>query len=144
MGVSTDERGEPRFEEVDHTADRALRIFGATWQDLLVNAAHGLNSLLAGELPSGPRRVERSVDLETVDAESLLVAWLGELAYWAEADSQLFDRFIFHDLSSTRLRSTARGLVLARLERHVKAVTFHNLSIARDARGLSATVVFDL
>ena len=37
------------FEEIEHTADRAIRIFGSDLRELLLNAAAGLNSLLATE-----------------------------------------------------------------------------------------------
>jgi SHS2 domain-containing protein len=47
-------------------------------------------------------------------------------------------------VSPTHLRTIARGGRAERLERHVKAVTFHNLDIVRTAQGLTATVVFDV
>jgi SHS2 domain-containing protein len=136
--------GPVRFVEVEHTADRAVTIHGRSWQDLLVNAVHGMNSLMTATLPGGPRNIEKAVELEAFDAESLLVAWLSELAYWAEVASQVFDQFTFHELTDTHLKSTAKGVTLERLERHIKAVTYHDLTIVESSEGLSATVVFDV
>lgn len=138
------EKGPVRFKEIEHTADRALRIFGQSWEDLLTNAVHGMNSLMISKLPRGPRNIEKAIDLEALDAESLLVAWLSELAYWAEVESQVFDQFTFHDISCTHLKSTAKGITLERVERHIKAVTYHNLTIVQKSEGFSATVVFDV
>lgn len=139
-----DMQGPVRFEEIEHTADRALRIQGTSWAELLINAARGMNSILAPAPNRAPGRITRSVDLEAIDAESLLVAWLSELAYWAEAEALIFDRFVFHELDAIRLKATVTGAAIDGLERHVKAVTYHGLKIVTDAAGFSATVVFDV
>jgi SHS2 domain-containing protein len=139
-----DRHGQVRFEEIDHTADRALRIFGATWGEFLINAARALNSILTTAPDRDPGRKSKAVGLEAIDAESLLVAWLSELAYWAEAESLVFDEFVFHTLETARLTSTVTGATARKLDRHVKAVTYHDLSIINDAAGFSATVVFDV
>ena len=35
------------FEEVEHVADAALKVYGRDWSEFLVNAAHGMFSLMA-------------------------------------------------------------------------------------------------
>lgn len=133
-----------RFEEVEHTADRALRIYGRDLADLFGNAAAGMNSLMlaGGSRVSGS--VTKHLELEAVDAEGLLVAWLSELAFWAETESLIFSRFDFIELSPARLKAVARGSPVQALDKHVKAVTFHNLAIDRHPEGLVVTVVFDV
>lgn len=137
-------QGPVRFHEIEHTADRALRIYGATWEAFLVNAAHGMNSILASAPDRAPGRKSKPVELQAIDAESLLVAWLSELAYWAEAEALIFDTFVFHELDTARVKSTVTGFRAEKLDRHVKAVTYHDLRVAEDAAGFSATVVFDV
>ncbi len=132
------------FEELDHTADRALRVYGADWGQLLINAACGLNSLLAPEFSPGAERHKTSLQLEALDAESLLVEWLSELAYLAESEMLVFDEFELQDVSPTHVRATLWGRRAVRLEGDVKAVTYHNLEVVRTAKGLSATVVLDV
>ena len=135
---------EAAFEEIEHTADRALRIYGSDLRELLVNAAHGMNSLMVKEPAATSTPVERSIELEAMDAESMLVEWLSELAFWAETEMLVFDRFDLQDVSPTHLKATIYGNRAQQLEKHVKAVTYHNLAIVRTARGVSATVVFDV
>jgi SHS2 domain-containing protein len=132
------------FEEIDHTADRALKIYGQNLEELLVNAARGLNSLLEadGDLSSTP--LTKSVELEAMDAESLLVEWLSELAYRAEAEMLVFSRFDLQDVSPTRVKAKIHGSRVTQLENHIKAVTYHNLEIVQTDSGLAATVVFDV
>ena len=132
------------FEEIDHTADRALKIYGQNLEELLVNAARGLNSLLEadGDLNSTP--LKKSIELEAMDAESLLVEWLSELAYRAGAEMLVFSRFDLQDVSPTRVKAKIHGRRVTQLENHIKAVTYHNLEIVQTDSGLAATVVFDV
>jgi SHS2 domain-containing protein len=132
------------FEEIEHTADRALRIYGSDLQELLLNAAGGLNSLLDAEYNASSRPEEKSVELEAIDAESLLVEWLSELAYWAETELLVFHQFDLHSVSPTHVKATIHGSRVAQLEKHIKAVTYHNLEIIQTDEGLTATVVFDV
>jgi SHS2 domain-containing protein len=132
------------FEEIEHTADRALRIRGRNLEELLINAAGGLVAIMNPVPSGGGRTATRVIDLDALDAETLLVNWLSELAFWAETERLVFDRFDVEQISPTHLRTVARGGRAERLERHVKAVTFHNLDIVRTAHGLAATVVFDV
>jgi SHS2 domain-containing protein len=132
------------FEEVEHTADRALRIHGRNLAELFVNAAAGMNSLVLASGCEVLGSVAKPIELEAIDAESLLVAWLSELAFWAETEALVFNRFDFIELSPARLKAVAHGSPVRALEKHVKAVTFHNLAIRRGAEGLVVTVVFDV
>ena len=136
--------GRAPYEEIEHTADTALKIFGSDLPELLLNAARGMNSLLAADLDGACRSVHKLIVVEAVDSEGLLVEWLSELAYWAETESLVFQEFEIHGISSTRMKATIRGRRVSRIEKHIKAVTYHNLEIIRTDEGLTATVVFDV
>jgi len=133
-----------RFEEVEHTADRALRIHGRDLSELFANAADGMNSLMRPAGTGDADRIAKRIELEALDPESLLVAWLSELAFWAETECLVFSRFDFLELSATRLRADIHGSRADGLEKHIKAVTFHDLAIRRGPEGLVVTVVFDV
>jgi SHS2 domain-containing protein len=132
------------FEEIEHTADWALRVRGPHLAGLLANAARGMVSLMVDNPAGLPADVEQPLELTALDAESLLVEWLGELAYHAEADRVIFHQFDLHHVSPTGLRATLRGGRVAALKKHIKAVTYHNLEIIATKTGLEATVVFDV
>jgi len=132
------------FEEIEHTADRALRICGSDLRELLLNAARGINSLLGAPCNAGTEPTAKAVELEAEDAEGLLVEWLSELAYWAESESLVFHRFDLHSLSPTQLKATIHGSRVTQLDNHIKAVTYHDLEIIQTEDGLTATVVFDV
>ncbi len=132
------------FTEIEHTADYALRITGRDFAEMLVNAARGMVSLMVTDPAALPTEVEQSLELDALDAESMLVEWLNELAYWAEMEGLVFHRFELHRVTLTALQATVRGGHTPELQKHIKAVTFHNLQIIETDDGLETTVVFDV
>ena len=132
------------FQEVEHTADWALRVRGRDLRELLVNAARGMNYLIVSDLDSVPTDVQRRFELDAFDAEGLLVEWLSELAYWAESEMLVFREFDLSEVTSDRLEALVRGGHATGLQKHIKAVTYHDLEIIEREDGLEATVVFDV
>ena len=132
------------FEEIEHTADNALLVSGRSWEELLENAAHGMNSLMLMHVSDIGVQIQKQVTVEAADAEGVLVEWLGELAYWAEKDLLVFTRFEFQQATPTMAQATVSGGHVRKLQKHIKAVTYHNLEIVKTDIGLSATIVFDV
>ena len=132
------------FEEVEHTADKALRIFGTNLTELFLSAAAGLTHLMAAEISEISTEIEKSIELEAIDAESLLVEWLSELAYWAESEMLVFNKFRIQNVTATHLQASILGGKVPELEKHIKAVTYHNLKIIKTSQGLEVTIVFDV
>ena len=132
------------FEEIEHTADKALRVFGTSLTELLLNAARGMTHLMVADEFEIGTDIEKSIELDAVDAESLLVEWLSELAYWAESDMLVFKKFKILKASPTHLQARIFGGKTSKLEKQIKAVTYHNLKIEETSQGLEATIVFDV
>jgi SHS2 domain-containing protein len=132
------------FEEIEHTADRALKIYGRNFEELLRHAAYGLNSLMGVDKAPRATPLSKSISLDAEDAEGLLVEWLSELAFWAESEMLVFSKFDMLGVSPTHVTAAVAGGRVSRLERHIKAVTYHNLEIVESETGLAATVVFDV
>ena len=132
------------FEVVDHTADWSLRVYGPDLAALFEQAALGMASLLVANVAAVGDGVERPFTFEEFDTETLLVEWLSELAYWAETERLIFTQFHFEAIDETSLQVTAHGGHVAELQKHIKAVTFHNLAITPTPTGLETTIVFDV
>lgn len=132
-----------RFEEVEHTADIAIRVWGRDLAELFANAAYGLACQMTD--PGGVERtVEHPIELEAYDAETLLVTWLGELLYLNERDGYVFTAFDVLEVTPTRLRAIARGGPAREHWRHIKAVTFSALEIVHTGAGYETIIVFDV
>lgn len=132
------------FEVVDHTADWALLVRGQSLEQLFINAALGMATLLVTELHDVPLDETRSLELNAIDAESLLVEWLTELAYLAETEQLVFREFLLTAVTPTHLKAAIRGGQAPALQKHIKAVTYHNLAIIKSEAGLETTIVFDV
>lgn len=129
---------------VEHTADWALRLRGRDLKELFTHAASGMAYLLAGDTATIPLDISREVTLDAFDAEELLVLWLGELAYWAERDGLVFPAADLIEVTPHKLIGTVRGGGATEMQKHIKAVTYHDLAIRQTEDGLEVTVVFDV
>lgn len=132
-----------RFEEIEHTADIAIRVWGRNLAELFANAAYGMACQLT-DAEDVPLTVEVAVELEAEDVEMLLVSWLNELLYLGEREDQVFTEFDVREITPTRLHAVARGGPIGRHDGHIKAVTFSQLEIVQGEDGYETTVVFDV
>jgi SHS2 domain-containing protein len=130
------------YQEVDHTADIALRVWGEDFQTLLRQAAFGLYHLL-GVVPHAETPVTVNIVLQQDSLETILVDFLSELLFLAEDKDQIFDTFSF-DEQDDGLSIRMTGQKILSQERYVKAVTFHNLDILQRDCGFEATLTFDV
>ncbi len=136
-----------RFEEIPHTADWSFRAFGKDERELFQNAAFALFAM-EGAIPNDADRrvphVQREIQVSGIDQETLLVNWLNELLFLQDVNHEVYFRFHITNLSSDRLDAQVGGMVAQRIEKLIKAATFHNLKITRTADGWEAVVVVDV
>ena len=130
------------YEEIPHTADWSIRVWANDLEGLLAESARGMNWLSGAELAEGPR-VKETFETEELDGESLLVAFLSELVYYAEQENLGFDNFEI-SIKNDRLKVEMEGALLKSLSKVIKAVTWHKLEIRESARGLEVEIVFDV
>jgi len=130
------------YQEIDHTADIALRVWGEDFQTLLRQAAYGLYGLM-GVVPHAETPVAGYFVLQQDSLETILVDFLSELLFLAEEKGQLFDSFSF-DEQDDELNIRMAGQKILSQERYVKAVTFHDLDVRQTDCGYEATITFDV
>lgn len=131
------------FEEIEHTADWALRVRGRDLDELLQNAAWGMLRL-AGVQPGEGPRVTRTFHIESEDTETLLVTWLEELLYGLESRNVAYAEIHAATNGERELEGQVVETPPAGITRAIKAVTFHGLDVQRTSEGLEATIVFDV
>ena len=132
-----------RYQEVEHTADRALRVWGRDLPGLFAGAARGMTSFMA-DLDGLAPTEWREVRLEAWDRESLLVDWLNELLFLAETERLLFVDYRIELLTDTALVARVRGAHAPVTMAVVKAATYHDLRLAHDDTGWSTVITFDV
>ena len=135
------------FEEIEHTADIAIRVRGRSLAEMFANAAYGMACQMVSHPASAGAEgemIERTIDLTAYDAETLLVSWLGELLYLGEREGCVFTGFDMVKVTASRLQAVVRGGPAATHQRHIKAVTFNDLDIVHTDAGYETTIVFDV
>ena len=130
------------YEEIDHTADLALRVWGEEFYSLLDHSAHGMYHLL-GITANHTYPVEWMFMIEDGSRECMLVDFLSEVLYLCEDKKFVFNKFQYCH-SDGNLKVNATGFQKVSMKRMIKAVTFHNLEIKETEFGFETTITFDV
>jgi len=128
--------------ELEHTADWELEVWAPDMAALIGEAARGMYELMGVEI-SEESRCHRLLELLADDREQLLVSFLGELLFLAEAEDLAFDGFLLK-VDGTSLVARLEGGSIVSRSKEIKAVTFHRLRITKSKRGLETSIIFDV
>ncbi|MEO2240567.1 MAG: archease [Euryarchaeota archaeon] len=140
------------WEEIEHTADAAFRVWADSLEELLVEAAKALFDLITDLDAVEPREEVRIEVTEAEDEVELLHDWLEEIHFQHEVNGLLFSEFEVDELERTddgwRAAGTAKGEPYDP-DRHpfhteVKAITYHNMRVEREDGRWVAEYVVDL
>jgi protein archease len=136
-----------KFEELDHTADVGLRIYGATFIELLANAAEGMFSLIGRAYFTPGETESRELEIACRRPEECLYEWLRALLGEFNRDGFFPVDVALHS-TENGLRASVRGGTFDP-SRHeffseIKAVTYHGLSVLETPSGFEAEVIFDV
>ena len=137
---------EKRWKFLEHTADIRLEVYGATLEDLFVNAALGFTSILLPEAALSSQ-TEIEIELKAGSAEELLVDWLRELLFLNQTRKLIMTdaRMVaFNETNLFAKVSFAIDSAEAESSFEIKGVTYHGLSIVEKSYGYSARIVFDI
>lgn len=133
----------PAFEEIDHTSDRAFRVRAPTQEALFLLAAEALYRIGGVETDAAPG-VERTLEMEAEDPESLLVAWLNEILFILESENLALRGLRALEFSGRRIRAAGRTAHVKAIGKYIKAATYSGLKIAQSDAGFEATIVLDV
>ena len=122
------------YREIEHTADWELEVWAPDLAGLLEQAAQGMYAL-SGLRFERTQLERRELDLQAEDAEGLLVVFLGELLHFIEQDNLAFDEFQI-ELNGYALHAHLSGSKVQKIDKEIKAVTYHNLQVRQSGQGL--------
>ncbi len=136
-----------RFELFDISGDAGIRAFGNSLEDLFLNAAAGMYSLIT-EPDNVSSQKSLKIQASGNSPEGLLVAWLNELIFHFDTYGFLGKDIQINELRDTLVKATLKGEDFDP-ERHgsgllIKAATYHRLKIERKADHWEADVIFDI
>jgi len=133
---------------VEHTSEVELELQADGFEELLAEAARALGELLLHGDNVKLSESERELELEAHDEAALLVDWLNELVYFAEAE-----RWVPADCEvlaversdeGFRMRAKVRAFHVERAPSQVKAATLHGVRVVEAEGRVSANVILDV
>jgi SHS2 domain-containing protein len=130
------------YSEIDHTADLALRVWGEEFFALLALSVEGMYDLMGVTINKGVR-IDNQIVIEESTPETMLVDFLAEMLYQAQDNRVAYSEFGF-GMKGEDIRVQAEGHPIQQIERAIKAVTYHDLSITTTENGLETTITFDV
>ena len=111
------------------------------------NPEHTDSSMIFGEMSIAVER-EVPVVIRGADSGELLVGWLSEILYLFEVHGLAPADFMIDEITGDTLRGKIQGESFDPsrhpVEREVKAITYHQLNVAKDATGWRARLYVDL
>ncbi len=144
------------FEQLPHTADIKIRVYGTTKKDLFRNALIGMfqsihpiipgatyqnGRVVCKELPS-----EHVVEVLSPDQEALLVDFLSEALYLSDVNNEAYLDVTIDNLDEKNIKAVLHGVPVERFDVvEIKAVTYHDLHMKQlDDGTWSVDIVFDI
>jgi len=140
------------YRILEHTADVRLVVEGRTLAELFSEGLRGMMELMkpedrsdAAEAPGGPAESSRQIQVESPSATALLVDFLNEALCLAHSHREVYEEAVIEEVSGTRVRATLSGRPVGSFGEDIKAVTYHEAEIRKNAAGnLETKLVFDI
>jgi len=133
------------FEELSHTADLEIRVWGEDMESLFKSSAEGMFFLCGIEdQDRGFSSVKQTITLQAMDYEGLLILFLEELLYRLTEDYMLYEVIKLSISSEFSLKAQLKGIQVKTFQRDIKAVTYHKLNIRPSKSGYKVNIVFDI
>jgi SHS2 domain-containing protein len=134
----------PSHEFLEHTGEVHLHVAATSLAELLAESGRALAGLLLrGRSPSPVGRWE-DVEVGSTDRTALLVDWLNELIYRADADREVPVEFELREAGESAVRGRIRGVQVQESPALVKAATLHGAKVETTARGVEGDVILDV
>lgn len=135
------------FRLLAHTADMGIEATADSLPGVFVEAARGLRAIIFDDTPIASMR-EEPVEIVGDDGGELLVGWLNEILYLFEIRGLAPADFVIESLAEGTLRAKVLGETFDPkrhpLEREVKAVTYHQLSVTKEGNLWRVRLYVDL
>ncbi len=108
------------FEQIPHTADIKIRVYGDTKQVLFANALVGMFQVLGPHIDGARKQGERvvcdslpitrTIEVSASDQEALLVDFLSEAVYLSDVHNEAYLAADIENISYTAFREYVNGV----------------------------------
>lgn len=143
------------FEQLPHTADLKIRVYGKTLADFFRNAIIGMFQSIGPHAqgckienerlvcPNLPEKHEVAITSPNLDL--LLVDFLSEALYLSDVYDEAYLDAHIHEVGEHRIKATLCGVKITKFDVvEIKAVTYHGLHVQQVDGIWQADIVFDI
>ena len=134
-----------KFEVLEHRADLKIKVFGQDLAELFVNAGLAIaeQQSLEAKNQSLEKEEWESVEINSLDLNSLLVDWLNEILSRSDLNHKIYFNFKIEKLSEKHCRAKIAGQKVVQKEIDIKAATYHGLEVKKVDEHWQAIIIFD-
>jgi len=138
-----------RYEFIEHTADVAVKAYGATLEEAFAVAAEAMFDIMTDESPI-ERKQKVELEAESIDIEGLLVSFLSKLIVLHEVDNLVLKDFVVAFTGDNSLKAEAWGEIFTETKHagglHVKGVSYHMMEVVqgKENKPCHVQVLFDV
>ncbi|MGB9677479.1 MAG: archease [Candidatus Ratteibacteria bacterium] len=133
------------IEIINHTADIGITVNGKTVEEIFINSLKGLYKIMGAKSNDKENNIE--INLEAEELENLLVKFLNEMIYYMETKKilgEIEEIKIKNENNMYNLFVKLKVKKIEKIEKEIKATTYHNLKIEKMSDGYKTTIIFDL
>ncbi len=133
------------FEQVAHTADLALKIWADDLKSLFCEAGKALFATIT-DINKIKKEEKTEIEIKAEGYENLLHDFLEELIFYFDARYKLFCDFEVLELTPNYLKIRCWGESIKghKIEKCVKAATYHEFEIKKENGKYITTIIFDV
>ncbi len=132
---------------LNHTADLGIAVQGSDPINLFINAAKAMMHLMI-KSKSSKEKMSLPLSISGDDLEDLMVRWLGEILYLFQGENLVVTDIVIEAFSFFNLTASVKAVPFNirthEILREIKAVTYHQITVAEENGLWIAKIIFDL
>lgn len=138
----------PCFSLLDHTADLGMQVHGVDLVNLFEEAARSIIYIMMRAPRAEKKTKAMKLRVDAKDLSDLMVRWLGEILYLLQGEMKVVTHVKIDSISPVHLFANLKTAPFDpnrhKIFREIKAVTYHQIDVARKNDLWEARVIFDL
>lgn len=137
-----------KYKFIDHTADLAIKFYGKTIEELFINSALSLSEIIFARNQDSSKNIgdKLSLQFSANEINVLYIDFLREILFQVNTNFRYFYKIEIIKFSTNKISVDCDyySLGLDDISQEIKAVTYHNIEIAKEKDTYNALVTFDI
>ncbi len=134
-----------RFELLPHTADVRILSEADSIEELFIVSLEAICSILYNsDFTKKEFTISENIQVNSYDQTSLLIDFLSDVLNLIHRYKAIFPQVTFQKLELTELKASIYGFYIDKLDKDIKAITYHEAEIKKINNIYSTIIVIDI